>query len=124
MQLNFTRRVLMLGVALTFGLLVFAGSAAAQDTKNPPGKQPPMTPPVMMEQTTTISGRVTVATDGSITVVDDQKNEHSIGVTADTKVTKAGKAATLTDIKAGDSVIVVANKGEGAALVAVSVSAT
>lgn len=122
MNQNFTRRILIAGVALAFGLLLATGSVAAQDPQNPPGKQPPMTPPVMVEQTTTISGRVTVATDGSITVVDDQKNEHSIGVTADTKVTKAGKEAALTDIKAGDAVIVVANKGEGGALIAVSVS--
>ena len=123
MNRHVTKRIMLASLALTIGLLLMIGSAGAQDPQNPPGKQPPVMPP-MTEHTMTISGRVTVAADGAITVVDDQKNEHSVAITADTKVTKAGKPAAGADIKAGDAVMVVANKGEGTALVAVSVSVT
>ena len=74
------------------------------------------------DQTVTISGKVTQVSDSSLTVVDDQKAEHTITIAAKTKITKAGKSAKAADIKADDSVVVVAQKGEGDAWTAVSVS--
>lgn len=74
------------------------------------------------DQTVTISGKVTQVSDGSLTVVDDQKAEHTISIAAKTKITKAGKNAKAGDIKADDSVVVVAQKGEGDTWTAVSVT--
>lgn len=73
-------------------------------------------------ETVTISGKVSQVSETSLTVVDDQKAEHTISIAAKTKITKAGKSAKPTDIKADDSVVVVAQKGEGDSLTAVSVS--
>lgn len=69
----------------------------------------------------TINGTVSAVSDTSVTVMDDKKVEQTITIDAKTKITKAGKAATPADIKANDAVIVVASKGEGAALTAVSI---
>jgi len=73
------------------------------------------------DQTVTITGKVTQVSDSSLTVVDDQKAEHTITLAEKTKITKAGKSAKAADIKADDSVVVVAQKGEGDAWTAVSV---
>ena len=72
-------------------------------------------------QTVTINGKVKEVTASALTVIDDQKAEQSIGLDAKTKITKAGKNATIVDIKADDAVVVVASKGEGGALTAVTV---
>lgn len=76
------------------------------------------------DQTVTISGKVTQVSDASLTVVDDQKAEHTISIASKTKITKAGKNAKAGDIKADDSVVVIAQKGEGDTWTAVSVSVT
>ena len=73
------------------------------------------------DQTVTINGKVKEVTASGLTVVDDQKAEQIIGLDAKTKITKAGKNATIVDIKADDAVVVVASKGEGGALTAVTV---
>lgn len=78
----------------------------------------------MSAQTITINGKVKAVTELTLTVVDDQKAEHTIGLAAKTKITKAGKDATAADIKADDSVVVVASKGEGNALTAVTITVT
>jgi type 1 fimbria pilin len=75
----------------------------------------------MQDSTVTINGKVKAVSASSLTVVDDQKAEQTIGLDANTKITKGGKEATATDIKADDSVMVVASKGEGAALTAISI---
>ena len=79
--------------------------------------------PVLVQkaETVTINGKVKDATATTLTVVDDQKAEQSIALDAKTKITKAGKNATAADIKADDAVVVVAVKGEGGALTAVTV---
>jgi hypothetical protein len=69
----------------------------------------------------TINGKVKEVTATTLTVVDDQKAEHSIALDAKTKFTKAGKNVTAADIKADDAVVVVASKGEDGALTAVTV---
>jgi hypothetical protein len=75
----------------------------------------------MSDQTVTVSGKVKEVTASALTVIDDQKAEQSIGLDAKTKITKAGKNATIVDIKPDDAVVVVASKGEGGALTAVTV---
>jgi Domain of unknown function (DUF5666) len=69
----------------------------------------------------TINGTVSTVSETSLTVMDTQKVEQTIAIDANTKITKGGKAAAATDIKANDSVVVVAQKGEGTALTAVSI---
>jgi hypothetical protein len=75
----------------------------------------------MSAQKVTINGKVKEVTASALTVVDDQKAEQSIGLDAKTKITKAGKNATIVDIKADDAVVVVASKGEDGVLTAVTV---
>ena len=75
----------------------------------------------MAAQNVTINGKVSAITDSSLTVVDSEKMEQIVTINPKTKVKKAGKAAKLTDIKADDTVVVVATKGEGKALTAVSI---
>jgi hypothetical protein len=74
------------------------------------------------EQTVTINGKVKSATDDALTVVDDQNAEQTITLNAKTKITKAGKAAKAADLKADDAVVVIASKGEGGALTAVTIT--
>ena len=69
----------------------------------------------------TIQGTVAAVTESSLTVVDSNKVEQVIAIDANTKITKAGKAATAADIKTNDAVAVVASKGEGTGLTAVSI---
>lgn len=81
--------------------------------------QEPMTPKA--PQTVTISGKVSAVSDTSVTVVDDQKASQTVAIDAKTKISKAGKSAKAGDIKADDAVVIVAVKGEGDALTAVSI---
>ncbi len=76
----------------------------------------------MMAKKVTINGTVKSVTESTLTVVDSEKAEQTISLDAKTKITKAGKAATAADIKADDSVVIVANKGEGNALTAVTIT--
>ena len=107
-----------LGAAmLCLGLLVSAGIVMA--------KQDPMPAQPKKEQkakTTTLNGTVSAVTDSALTIIDAQKAEHTLAVTSETKVTKGGKDATLTDVKANDVVIVEAQKGEGDTWTALSIS--
>jgi hypothetical protein len=75
----------------------------------------------MAAKAVTINGTVSAVSDTSVTVLDSKKVEQTITIDANTKITKGGKAATAADIKANDSVVVVANKGEGTGLTAVSI---
>ncbi len=74
--------------------------------------------------TTTINGTVSAVTDSAVTIVDDQKAEHTVAVTGETKVTKAGKDATLADVKANDVVAVEVKKGDGDTWTAVKIAVT
>lgn len=98
-----------LGAAmLCVGLL--SSASIAMTTQDP---APAKDPEKKATKTTTISGTVAAVTDSTVTVVDSKKAEHTLTITADTKVTKAGKDATLADVKANDVVAVEATKGEG-----------
>lgn len=100
---------------------VFVAYAAAQEPVSPGKMQ--KEPAKLAEQTVTISGKVATVTDTSVTVVDGQKNEQTVSLGPNTKVTKGGKDATLADLKADDSVVVVVTKDENSNMVAVSITA-
>src|SRR5262245_27408380 len=72
-------------------------------------------------QTVTIDGKVSSASDTSVIVVDASKAEKTITIDTNTKITKGGKPATAADLKANDKVVVVAIKGDGDALTAVTI---
>ena len=93
--------------------------AIGQDAQ--PKQQTPEKEKMTAPQTVTIDGKVSAVSETSITVVDSNKAEKTIMIDSNTKVTKAGKAATPADIKADDKIVVVASKGEGDALKAVSI---
>ena len=78
----------------------------------------------MSAQTVTINGTVKSVTESMLTVVDDGKAEHTISLDAKTRISKGGKVASPAEIKANDSVVVVASKGEGSALTAVTITVT
>ena len=106
-----------LGAAmLCLGLLVSANVLANQDPMAQPAKEKQKKPEMV-----TISGTVSAISDSSLTIVDSDKKEHTIAITGDTKVTKAGKDAALTDVKANDSVVVEAKKGSGDTWTAVKI---
>lgn len=98
-----------LGAAmLCVGLLSSAGIMASQEQTMPAKEKKEQ-----KAKTTTINGTVSAVTDAAVTIVDSEKAEHVLAVTAETKVTKAGKDATLADVKANDVVAVEATKGAG-----------
>ena len=68
-------------------------------------------------------GKVTAAGDGKITVVDNRDDEvDTFVVTAETKVTRNGKPAKLSDVQPGDKAKVTATLRDGA-LVAKEIAA-
>ncbi len=105
-----------LGAAmLCLGLLVSAGTIMAMQDQTMPAKE-------KEKKTTTISGTVSAVTDSTVTILDSQKKEHTISVTSDTKVTKAGKDATIADLKVNDAVTIEAKKGHGDTWTALKIS--
>ncbi len=103
---------------LCLGLLA-AGIVMAQDPATPAQDQPKKEHKM---KTAMLNGTVSAVTDSALTIVDSKKAEHTVAVTSDTKVTKAGKDATLADVKANDVVTVEVQKGEGNTLTALSIS--
>ncbi len=104
---------------LCLGLLLPAGVIAKQDPSMPAKEAPKKE---QKAKTVTISGTVSAVTDSTLTIIDSQKTEHTISVTSETKVTKAGKDAALADVKANDIVTIEATKGEGDTWTALKIS--
>ena len=100
------------GVLLATFLMISLGMAQSGQSGNQKAEP--------SAQTVTIDGKVSAVSESSVTVVDSKKAEKIIVIDADTKITKSGKDATPADIKADDSVVVVA-KAEGDALKAISI---
>lgn len=96
---------------LCLGLLVTAGAVMAQQDPATPSQEKPTKEHKM--KTTTLNGTVSAVTDSTLTIVDSKQAEHVLSVTSETKVTKNGKEAALTDVKANDVVTIEAMKGEG-----------
>ena len=116
-----TKTLRALGAAmLCLGLVSSAGVMATQDpapAKDPQKKE-------QKTKATTINGTVSAITDAAVTIVDNQKAEHILAVTVETKVTKGGKDATLADVKANDVVTIEASKGEGDTWTALKITIT
>jgi hypothetical protein len=107
-----TSRMVMLSCCLlaTLGLAI----PALARTPAPTATQ-------MSTQNVTINGTVSAVSDTSVTVVDSEKMELIVTIDAKTKITKAGKAAKAADLKANDVIVVVATKGEGKDLKAITI---
>lgn len=110
---NFTRK-LGLGFAVLLATFLMISTGIGQSTQSGTQKAEPSA------QTVTIDGKVSAVSETSVTVVDTKKAEKTIVIDANTKITKSGKDATAADIKADDSVVVVA-KADGDALTAISI---
>lgn len=109
-----------LGAAmLCLGLLLSAGAIMAMQDQAMPAKGAQMKDKA---KTATITGTVSAVTDSAVTIVDSAKAEHTVAITSETKVTKAGKDATLADLKVNDSVTVEAKKGDGDTWTATKIS--
>jgi glucose/arabinose dehydrogenase len=89
----------------------------APEQKQPAPEQKQPAP----ENTITINGTISAIDASAVTVVDDQKASHKIAIDTNTKISKAGKDATVADVKADDAVVVEARKGEGDALTAITI---
>ena len=118
-----TRILRAFGAAmLCLGLLSSANIIMAKQEQTTPAKETKKKE--QKADTTTINGTVSAVTDSAITIVDSEKAEHTVAITGDTKVTKAGKDATLADVKANDVVAIEAKKGEGDTWTALKISVT
>ena len=118
-----TKLLRALGAAmLCLGLLTSASIVMAEQDQAAPAKETKKKE--QTQDTTTINGTVATVTDSTVTIVDSQKAEHTVALTSDTKVTKAGKDATLADVKANDVVAIEAIKGEGDTWKALKISVT
>ena len=118
-----TKLLRALGAAmLCLGLLSSASIIMAKQDQAKPAKDPQKKEE--KTKTTTINGTVSAVTDSAVTIVDSEKAEHTLAVTSETKVTKAGKDATLADVKANDVVAIEASKGEGNTWTALKISVT
>lgn len=115
--------VLRLCMVLVFAAGMIATTTMGQKTEAKHTHSLTASTQEMSAQTVTINGTVKSVTESMLTVVDGEKGEHTIGLDAKTRVSKGGKVVAAAEIKANDSVVVVANKGEGT-LTAVTITVT
>ena len=124
-------------LALAVGAVLAAGAwssvAAQEQTKEKPKQEQSKpkdqpadkakgdTPSSETAEQVTLSGEVTGGENNVLTVTDEQKVEHKLTVTGETKVTKGGKEASATDLKPNSKVTVQARKGGDGAWTAVSI---
>jgi preprotein translocase subunit YajC len=110
-----------LGAAmLCLGLLLSASIIMAKQDQSMPAKEA-QKKEQKKSDTVTISGTVSAVTDSALTIVDSEKTEHTVAITSETKVTKAGKDAALTDVKADDVATIEAKKGTDGTWMAVKI---
>ena len=118
-----TKLLRALGAAmLCLGLLSSASMTMAKQDQTTPAKETKKKE--QKTETTTINGTVATVTDSTVTIVDTEKAEHTLAITSETKVTKAGKDGTLADVKANDVVAIEAKKGDGNTWTALKISVT
>lgn len=108
------------GIGFVFAGILITGAAFGQNDVIAQTQQP--APAQKAAEQVTINGQVSAVTAATVTVLDEQKAEHTIILDANTTITKAGKTATVADLKANDIVEVVANKGEGDTWTAASIT--
>ncbi len=106
-------KIWKLCVGVAFTASVIATPTMGQKSEVKQADSLPASTQEMMAKKVTINGTVKSVTESTLTVVDSEKAEQTISLDAKTKIMKGGKAATAADIKADDSVVIVANKGEG-----------
>jgi hypothetical protein len=116
--MNKLTRKLGFGLGLLLATLMVISPGFGQSAQTPKQKEDPSTQ--TPAQTVTIDGKVSAVTETTVTVVDAQQAEKVVAIDANTKITKNGKEATAADIKAEDSVVVVA-KADGEALTAITI---
>jgi hypothetical protein len=120
----YTIKVSAMAIALA-GAGLFSGLSITTNaqSQNKPTQDKPATkaPAQKPADAVTITGQLTGGDGSGLTVTDAQKTDHKVAVTPDTKVTKAGKDATLADLKMNDKVTVVAAKAGDGTLVASSI---
>ena len=117
-------RVWKLCVGLVFATNLITTPAMGQTNQVNEAKSLPASTQEMAAKNVTINGKVKSVTESVLTVVDSANAEHTVSLDAKTKIIKGGKAATAAEIKADDAVTVVASKGEGDALTAVTITVT
>ena len=117
-----TKLVRALGAAM-LGLALLSSASVIMAKQDPaaPAKE---TKQKKEKDTQTINGTVSAVTDSAVTIVDGQKAELTVVVNSETKVTKAGKDATLADVKANDVVAIEVKKGDGETWTAVKIAVT
>jgi hypothetical protein len=115
--------MLCAGLLLTVGLAnkTTAGSPREPQRQDKAKSNPDSQKAPEQGNTVTLSGKVATINDAKVTIVDDQKAELTVALTADTKITKGGKEVTVSDVKADDMVTILARKGDGDSLMAVRI---
>ena len=98
-----------LGAAMLCLVLLLIGNVTMAKQDYPKPAQDPAKK-AEKQKTSKIDGTVSEITESTLTIVDSKKAEHTLAVTSETKVTKAGKDATLADVKANDIVTVEATQ--------------
>ena len=112
-----------LGAAMLCLALLLLGTVTMAKQDYPKPAQDPAKK-AEKQKTSKIDGTVSAVTDSTLTIIDSKKAEHTLAVTGETKVTKAGKDATLADVKANDIVTVEATKGADNTWTALKISVT
>ena len=119
-------------IAIALVAVLAAGSwssavAQEQEKEKPKQEQPTDkakkdTPSPEGAEEVTVSGKVTGSENNVLTVTDEQKAEHKLTVTGETKVTKGGQEASVSDLKPNSKVTVLAKKGGDGGWTAVSIN--
>jgi len=111
-----TTSTVCVGLFIVSGLVGTGVSQQASNKKTDPPSASQKAP------TVTVKGTVTAVAESTLTIVDDQKTETTIALDSTTKITKAGKEVSIADLKADDSVTVIAKKGDGDTLTAIRIT--
>jgi hypothetical protein len=104
---------------LSYGFAQEPNKDTAQQEK--PKDKPNAGAAAQQANTVTITGMVTGGEKNVLTVTDNKNVQFKVTVTSDTKVSKAGKAATPADLKPNDKVTVQAKSGTDGTLTAMTI---
>jgi hypothetical protein len=118
--------LLCAGLLLAVGLVSKTTVASPRETQMKKNQKPNPDQQKTPDQgnTVTLSGKVATISDTAVTIVNDQKAQLTVTLTPDTKITKGGKDVAVSDVKADDMVTILAKKGDGDSLMAVTITVT
>ena len=118
--------LLCAGLLLAVGLMTNTTAAGPRETQMKKNQKPNPDQQKTPDQgnTVTLSGKVATISDTTVTIVNDQKAQLTVTLTPDTKITKGGKDVAVSDVKADDMVTILAKKGDGDSLMAVTIIVT